>query len=81
MDKDLREIMELASKRGSRYLKGDIGMEELPGKVAEMGVLLLLSSKRLAQKKSEGMKNELIALQNAVDDLRKVLFNKKTTGS
>ena len=41
MDNALRELMQKASARGSNYVKGDATLEELPGKMAELGVFLL----------------------------------------
>lgn len=39
MDTSLEQIRDLAASRGSNYVKGPSSIEELPEKLAELGVL------------------------------------------
>ncbi len=77
MDSKLEELIEIASRRGSRYFKGEVSVEELPEKVAELGVLLLEESRKLAGLREEKLRAELIEIQNKMDDLRKSVFSLK----
>ncbi|MEW6109676.1 MAG: hypothetical protein AB1632_10985 [Nitrospirota bacterium] len=77
MDSGLKELIDSASKRGSKYLKGEARPEELPEKMAELGVLLLEKAKILQDLRGEKLKLELIEIQNKVDDLRKFIFSCK----
>jgi hypothetical protein len=52
-------------------------MEELPEKLAELGVLLLKKSKTIQATRNEGLKQELIEIQDKIDDMRKTLFANK----
>jgi len=74
MDNALRELMQKASARGSNYVKGDATLEELPGKMAELGVLLLEKTNSLPALRDEKLKEELSDIQNKLDDMRKLLF-------
>lgn len=60
--------------RGNNYIKGPSTIQELPDKLAELGVLLLEKSKLTEKVRGEALKLELIEIQNKVDDLRKALF-------
>ncbi len=77
MDQSLEKIIELALARGNSYIKGPSTLEELPVKLAELGVLLLEKSRTVQSMHDEGLKKELIEIQNKVDDLRKTLFANK----
>lgn len=77
MDKVLEEIMRLVSKRRSKYKKGDVPLEKIPQKVAELGIYLIASSKRIATLKGKRLSVKLDEVQNKVDDFRKVIFEKK----
>jgi hypothetical protein len=77
MDQILEKLIELASSRGSKYAKGPSSMEELPEKLAELGVLLLKKSKTIQATRNEGLKQELIEIQDKIDDMRKTLFANK----
>ena len=74
MDKDLRELVEKAALRGSRYFKGEATLKEIPGKLAELGVFLLERTKKLPVLRDDKLKEELIEIQNQLDDLRKAIF-------
>lgn len=74
MDTSLEKLRELAVSRGNNYIKGPSTVQELPEKLAELGVLLLEKSKSVETSHAEALKHELIELQNKVDDLRKALF-------
>lgn len=77
MDNKLKEIMEMAAGRGSRYIKGETALEELPSKIAELGVFLLEKSKKMSERDDGKIKEDLIEVQNKLDDLRKALFSSK----
>ncbi len=77
MDETLQQLIELASLRGNNYVKGASTLDELPTKLAELGVLLLEKSKIIENSGSTKLKEELIELQNKVDDMRKTLFANK----
>ncbi len=77
MDTALRQLMELAAARGSRYFKGEAAIPDLQVRMAELGVLLLEKAKRLPDLENERKKEELIDLQNRMDDLRKSIFTEK----
>jgi len=77
MDEPLQQLIELASLRGNNYVKGASTLDELPGKLAELGVLLLEKSKIIENAGNNRLKEELIELQNKVDDMRKTLFANK----
>jgi len=77
MDTSLEKIRELAVSRGNNYVKGPSTIQELPDKLAELGVLLLEKSQSIETLRGEALKLELIEIQNKVDDLRKALFANK----
>jgi hypothetical protein len=77
MDAALKQLMELAATRGSRYIKGEVAISDLQTKMAELGVLLLEKARRLPDLEDARRKEELIDLQNKMDDLRKSIFTKK----
>jgi len=63
--------------RGNKYVKGPSTIQELPDKLAELGVLLIEKSRSVETLRGETLKLELIEIQNKVDDLRKALFANK----
>lgn len=63
--------------RGNKYVKGPSTIQELPDKLAELGVLLIEKSRSVEALRGETLKLELIEIQNKVDDLRKALFANK----
>jgi hypothetical protein len=77
MDNALRELIEKASARGNNYVKGDATLEELPGKMAELGIFLLEKAKALPTLRDEKLKEELNDIQNMLDDMRKLIFMSK----
>ena len=77
MDTALKQLMEIAANRGSRYIKGEVAISGLHTKMAELGVLLLEKAKRLPDLESARKKEELIDLQHKMDDLRKAIFTHK----
>ncbi|MDH4233089.1 MAG: hypothetical protein OEW04_13815 [Nitrospirota bacterium] len=77
MDNALRELLQKASARGSNYVKGDATLEELPGKMAELGVFLLQKTNSLLLLRDEKLKDELDDIQNKLDDMRKLIFVSK----
>ena len=77
MDNALKELIEKASLRGSNYLKGGATLEELPEKMAELGVLLLEKTNVLPTLQSERLKEEFIEIQSKLDDMRKAVFFSK----
>lgn len=77
MDNALKDIINAAAVRGNKYVKGETSMEQLPQKIAELGVLLLEKSRRLSELDNGSLRNELIEMQNKLDDLRKCLFTSK----
>jgi len=74
LDTSLEKLRELAVSRGNNYIKGPSTIQELPDKLAELGVLLLEKSKSTENLRGEALKLDLIEIQNKVDDLRKALF-------
>jgi hypothetical protein len=77
MDPSLENIVNLALARGSHYIKGPSTLQELPLKLAELGILLLEKSKSVQTASDEALKKELIEIQNKIDDLRKTVFANK----
>jgi hypothetical protein len=77
MDESIQQLIELASLRGNNYVKGASTLDELPTKLAELGVLLLEKAKIFQQSDNSKLKEELIELQNKIDDMRKTLFANK----
>jgi len=77
MDNALKELMDLAARRGNKYVKGDATMPQLITKMAELGVLLLDKAKKLQDVEDAGIREELIEVQNKLDDLRKAIFANK----
>ena len=77
MDTELKQLMDIAAKRGSRYIKGEATMDDLQSKMAELGVLLLEKARRLPDLDDAKKREELIELQNKLDDLRKAIFTSK----
>jgi hypothetical protein len=77
MDKALDHITKLAIKRRSKYRKGDVSLEKIPQKTAELGIYLLASSKRISTLKGKRLRVKLDEIQDKVDDFRKVVFKKK----
>lgn len=77
MDEALQQLLDLAALRGNNYVKGVSTLDELPNKLAELGVLLLEKSKIIQHSGGDKLKEELIELQNKIDDMRKILFAAK----
>jgi hypothetical protein len=77
MDTALKQLMDIAAARGSRYVKGEVALSGLHAKMAELGVLLLEKAKRLPELENAKKREELIELQNKIDDLRKSIFANK----
>lgn len=77
MDSALKDIINAATARGNKYVKGEAALEQLPQKMAELGVLLLEKSRRLSRHDSDAVKQDLIEIQNKLDDLRKSIFTNK----
>lgn len=77
MDKILEEIIKLASKREDMYVKGGSDIWDVPRKAVELGIFLITSSKRMSSLKGDELRGELNAVQNKVDDFRKIIFQKK----
>ena len=79
MDRKLQEIVDIASNRGNKYVKGEATIEQLPEKIAELGVLLLEKAKVIQGlgSREERLKEELFEIQNKIDDLRKSVFSIK----
>jgi len=77
LDEPLEKLRELAVSRGNKYVKGPSTIQELPDKLAELGVLLIEKSRSVETLRGETLKLELIEIQNKVDDLRKALFANK----
>jgi hypothetical protein len=77
MDQSLEQITGLAVARGNKYVKGPSTTQDLPEKVAELGIFLLEKSRTMQTTRDEALKHELIEVQNKVDDLRKTLFASK----
>ncbi len=77
MDTSLKQLMEMAAMRGSRYVKGEVAQSDLREKMAELGVLLLEKAQRLPDFDVTRKKEELIDLQNKMDDLRRAIFEEK----
>jgi hypothetical protein len=77
MDEQLEKLIDLASSRGNTYVKGSATIEELPGKLAELGVFLLEKSRAMQKVRDECLRQELIEIQNKVDDMRRTLFANK----
>ncbi|MEW6068081.1 MAG: hypothetical protein AB1610_07315 [Nitrospirota bacterium] len=79
MDKVLEGIIQLASKRKSRYKKGNVPIEKVSDKIAELGIFLITSSKRISALKGERLKVKFAEVQDKVDDFRKVLYQIRET--
>lgn len=77
MDSELQTLMELATRRGNKYLKGDSAFADTSAKMAELGVLLLEVAHRFPDLNEQRGKEELIEVQQKLDDLRKAIFRNK----
>jgi hypothetical protein len=77
MDETLQRLIELATVRGNKYVKGSSTVEELPVKLAELGVFLLEKARIVQHSGNYKLKEEVIELQNKIDDMRKTLFASK----
>ena len=77
MDRQLDGLVEFASLRGSRYIKGDAALWEIGRKTAELGVLLLQFAKQMAGLDDEDLRAKLMEIQPYVDDYRKIVFSLK----
>lgn len=79
MDSALQGIVDIASNRGNRYVKGEATIEQLPEKIAELGVLLLEKAKVIQGigASEERLKEELFEIQNKIDDMRRSVFSIK----
>ncbi|MDP2167477.1 MAG: hypothetical protein Q8J64_04000 [Thermodesulfovibrionales bacterium] len=77
MDNMLKQAITISVDRGSRYVKGEVSIEELPHKIAELGVLLLSKVNSLKTQRGERLREELNDIQNKLDDLRKSIFYSK----
>lgn len=77
MDESIQQMIELAVLRGNKYVKGASSLEELPCKLAELGILMLEKAKTIQYSDNSKLKEELIELQNKIDDMRKTLFANK----
>ncbi len=77
MDSTLRDLMNAAAIRGNKYVKGEVGMAELPQKMAELGVLLLEKAKKISELDNGEVREELNEIQNKLDDLRRAVFANK----
>lgn len=73
-EKTIKHAVEIASARGNRYVKGDVSIDDLPSKVAELGIYMLEKSKQLGELRSDGLRDELTDMQGKVDDMRRTLF-------
>lgn len=74
MDEPLQKLIELASLRGSNFVKGASTLDELPGKLGELGVFLLEKTNVFQHSDKLKLKEELVELQHKIDDMRKTLF-------
>ncbi len=77
MDAALKELMDIAARRGNKYVKGETAVIDLQSKLAELGVLLLEKAGRFPALDDAKAREELIEIQNKLDDLRKVIFASK----
>lgn len=81
IDDSLKQAIEIAIGRGSKYVKGQTAIDELPEKVAELGIYLLSRAKILNGLKGARLKEELNEIQSKIDDLRKDIFYSKAKKS
>lgn len=77
MDSELKALMDLATRRGNKYLKGDTTLSDINTKMAELGVMLLQVARRFPDLDNQRGKEELIEVQQKLDDLRKAIFTNK----
>lgn len=77
MDSELQALMDLATRRGNKYLKGDTTLSDISTKMAELGVMLLQVARRFPALDNQRGKEELIEVQQKLDDLRKAIFTNK----
>ncbi|MBI4822864.1 MAG: hypothetical protein HY805_01355 [Nitrospirae bacterium] len=77
MDSLLKQAVDIATSRGSKYVKGDVSLDELPSKMAELGIFLLSRVNHMKKLDGGQLREELNELQNKLDDLRKTVFNAK----
>ncbi len=77
MDSELHALMDLATRRGNKYLKGDTPFSDINTKMAELGVMLLEVAHRFPGLNDQRGKEELIEVQQKLDDLRKAIFTNK----
>lgn len=83
MDEQVKRLIDISTSRGSRYVKGEGGLDDLPEKFVEFGVLVLSKSETVKGLSGEKLRTELSDVQSKLDDLRKNIFYakfpKKTT--
>lgn len=77
MDKQLNELISLATLRGTQYIKGETSITELPEKLAELSVFLLIEVPRVAVLKGDKLREEFNEIQQKIDDFRKAIFVNK----
>jgi hypothetical protein len=77
MDSELQTLMNLATRRGNKYLKGNSAVTDIKTKMAELGVMLLEVAQRFPDLTGQRSKEELIEVQQKLDDLRKSIFTSK----
>ncbi len=77
MDSLLKQAVDIATSRGSKYVKGEVSFDELPSKIAELGIFLLSKVNTLKKLNGGELREELNEIQNKLDDLRKAVFSSK----
>lgn len=79
MDRILEGLIEFAMLRGSRYVKGRASLEDMPNKMAELGALLLIYSKKInGLTEEDDIRGKLKEIQPYVDEFRRNLYETKS---
>ena len=81
MDNDLKTILSLARRRGSKYIKKDYSTDEFSEQMAELGIYMLEKVERRHNSLEERLSlKELSEIQQRVDHFRKAIFSLKRSG-
>ncbi len=81
MDNDLKAILSLARRRGSKYVKKEYSTNEFSEQMAELGIYMLEKVERRNADKEERLTlKELSEIQQRVDHFRKAIFSLKRSG-
>jgi hypothetical protein len=78
MDSEIKDLIALAKKRGSQYIKKKYSPDEFGEQMAELGVYLLAEYDRINALQEEAKRiEELNELHQRIDHFRQAIFSLK----